>query len=137
MTWNKRGFTMVEIMVVLIIVSILAAMAIPNYNRSVERAKSRDAQTTLEAIYQSERLFQLDNQAFGTLGQLVAGNYIVDPDPGNSNLDWDYATAGVAATTFTVTATRTGGLLNGTTITINQAFGTTQTFGGTHDVSNI
>ena len=127
---RRQGFTLLELLVIVVVLAVLSAIAIPNFTRAVERARVQDVEATLSAIFQSERLFELDNGTFGTLGALIAGNYVTDPDPGNSNPDFNFAIA-AAATTFTVTATRTGGAFNGDTITVNQNFDGVN-YGGSH-----
>lgn len=141
-SFSLGGFTLLELLITVVIVGILAAVALPNFGRSVERAQVHDAQTALSAIASSERIYRLDQGTFGTLAQLTADNYIADPDAGNNNANWDFAIAvGGGGTTFTATATRTGGGFNGDTILVDQNFTggdipgapyNGNTYGGTH-----
>jgi type IV pilus assembly protein PilE len=114
-----------ELLVTVVIVGILAAVAIPNFSRSIERARVRDAQTALSAIVSTERIYRLDQGTFGTMADMTADNYIADPDAGNGNAEWDFAIAvGGNGATFTATATRTGGgaAFDNRTVVVNQAF---------------
>ena len=54
---KKSGFTLIEILVVVLILSILSAIALPDYRRSVERARASEAMTIMRAVYDAcERL---------------------------------------------------------------------------------
>lgn len=64
---NKKGFTLVEILTVVLIVGILSALALPQYRRVVERARATEAISGLKTLYDSsERLavnFEYDDYA--------------------------------------------------------------------------
>ena len=52
---NKKGFTMVEVLVVLVIVAILAAVATPIYLANVQRSRASEAIASMALIRQAER----------------------------------------------------------------------------------
>ena len=126
----RSGFTLLELMIGLVVVTILASIAIPNFGKAIEKTKVKDAQTTLSAIYSAEKIYRLDQGSYGTLtqagGDLVANNYISNPDSSNNNANWDFAAAGTGGgppfNAFTATATRTGGSYDGDAIVIDQNF---------------
>ena len=63
---NKSGFTLVELMIVIAIVAILVALALPNYNESVRKARRSDAQQELlEFAGTAERIFTQNNSYIG------------------------------------------------------------------------
>ena len=120
-----RGVTLLELLVVIAIVGILAAMALPNFGKSIEGSRVKDTQAILAAIYSAERVYRLDQGGFGTLGNLVNNNYVSPPDANNSNADWDFGVTNDGTTTsatFLATGTRTGGGYNNNTVRVNQGF---------------
>ena len=53
----QEGFTLVEILIVVVIVGILAAIAIPTYFNYVEKAYASDAQTQLKTILEEQKIW--------------------------------------------------------------------------------
>ena len=67
---NKKGFTLVELLVVVLIIGILAAMALPAYFKSVERSRIAEADTLLGSISQAQ---QRRWMKIGTYSKLFSG----------------------------------------------------------------
>jgi len=57
---NRSGFTLVELIVVMIIVSILAAVATPMMTANVRRAEKAEGETVLGALRTAERLVRVE-----------------------------------------------------------------------------
>ena len=72
---GKRGFTLVELMIVVIIVGILAASAVPIYRANIRRAYSAEGFATLGAIRSAQRLYKAE---FGTYLEIPAGTTDTD-----------------------------------------------------------
>ena len=92
------GFTLLELMMVVIILAILAAIALPQYLRTSDRARAAEALTVLSAIKSSQVRSRALTQAYAAnLGTLD----IVVPGFGNVPLGaagWAYTTAGSVGT---------------------------------------
>ncbi|MEK7720801.1 MAG: prepilin-type N-terminal cleavage/methylation domain-containing protein [Elusimicrobiota bacterium] len=67
---NKKGFTLVELVVVVIIVGILASIGMPYYYKTVETAKATDAVAIGHMMGSAYRMFKIDYPAVDLSGEI-------------------------------------------------------------------
>src|SRR3954463_12489590 len=93
----QKGFTLIELMIVVAIIGILAAIAIPNFIKFQAKSKQSEAKTNLKSIYTSEKAYfgEKDNYStdFGSVG--------FQPEPGNR---YSYGVTGTCNAAVAVSA---------------------------------
>ncbi len=120
MKTENAGFTLVETAVVVVILLILGAIAIPAYTSQVMKSRRAEAQSWMVAVQARQQQFLLDTRAYATSLAVVG-----IPTP--ANVDTAYAQAltvsNVAPPTFTLTLTPRATQVRDScgTLTIDQA----------------
>ncbi len=66
---GRRGFTLIELMVVLVIIGVLAALIVPNVLERADEARVTAARTDVNRLMQALKLYKLDNQRYPTSEQ--------------------------------------------------------------------
>jgi type IV pilus assembly protein PilE len=107
-----RGITLIELMIVVVIVGILAAVAYPSYREFVARATRNEAKAALLKAATNQERFYLQNNQFSTdLNELGFSDNPYTTDSGSYKIT---VVAPVPASNYTVTATyQLGGVESG------------------------
>ena len=85
-TRRQRGFTLIELMVILVIIGTLAALIVPNVLDRADDARSTAARTDVANIMQALKLYRLDNQRYPSAEQglqALVAKPSAGPIPGN------------------------------------------------------
>lgn len=88
---DQNGFSLLEMVAVLTIIAILAAIALPNYQRSVQKARESVLKENLYWIRDAIDQFFLDQSRYPqTLQELVEKKYLreIPKDPITERKDW-------------------------------------------------
>jgi general secretion pathway protein G len=67
--FRQAGFTLIELMVVLVIIGVLAALIVPNVLERADDARATAAKTDVNNLIQALKLYRLDNQRYPTSEQ--------------------------------------------------------------------
>lgn len=60
----KKGFTLIELLVVVLIIGILSSVALPQYTKSVEKARSAEAVTLLGNLANAEQIYAMNGNGY-------------------------------------------------------------------------
>lgn len=106
-SFGEFGFTLMEIMVVIIILGVLAGLATPAYQKTIRKARTSEAVTNLKTLHMGQKIYRVDNGSFyGPQSTLATINTSLSIDLESQFYTLNIPTA--TASTYCATATETG-----------------------------
>jgi type IV pilus assembly protein PilE len=112
---KSKGFTLIELMIVVVVVAILAAVAYPSYRESVKKGNRRAAQSEMMEIVNREHQFFIANRSYADTAAL---GYTLPPDV-SGNYDHAVTLDAGPPPGFTVTFTAKGAQISDGDLTVN------------------
>jgi len=123
---RTRGYTLVEMMIVLVVLGVMISFGIPQFSRALEQSRADVAGANLRAIWTAERIYWLDNRNYTSSLSVLVNLNLLDPSI-PSDTSYTYLVAEADAATFTATAQRAANVSWSGTLTITQDGGLTGT----------
>ncbi|HEX6691152.1 MAG TPA: type IV pilin protein [Burkholderiales bacterium] len=124
---QARGFTLIEVMIVVAVLAILAAIAFPSYTQYVNRGKIAEATSGLSELRLRAEKYFADNRTYQVVP--ASGTTAGFSSAITQAKYFSFACVAATANEFTCTATGTG--LAGASFTINQSNARGSTFNAT------
>ena len=116
---GTRGYTLVEMMIVLVVMGVMISFGIPKFSIALEQSRANVAGANLRAIWTAERIYWLDNRTYNTSLSVLVSQDLLDPSI-TSDPYYTYNVTDADTATFTATATPAANSSWSGTLTITQ-----------------
>ncbi|UCD15871.1 MAG: prepilin-type N-terminal cleavage/methylation domain-containing protein [Candidatus Omnitrophota bacterium] len=113
----SKGFTLLELIIVVVILGIIASMGMPTYKKAVERVRCAEAIAHLKIIQAKEQMEKLEINNYVSCAGTDSCRSLLDLDLPGEN--WNYSVTDVTVNDFIARANRTFGTWGGCEYTIN------------------
>ena len=127
MKFNKRGFTLLEILVVIVILAVVAGLAVPVFTANIQKAKAQEAYTALAAVRSAMTSYYALNSSTYVGATLTNIGYDPNSATSGQTLNFTYTMAAPTAAAYIVSASCSTCGTAGQYIAIDQAGATTIT----------
>lgn len=98
---SRRGFTLLEMLIVVVIIGILSVIALPNFGKFVKRAKAVEAKNLVSSLLGAEFIYYQEKQRFTNVQSELGMDPPVSPR-------FTFAASGASTTGVRIVATGTG-----------------------------
>ncbi|WP_422123162.1 competence type IV pilus major pilin ComGC [Planococcus sp. X10-3] len=96
---NQRGFTLIEMLIVMLIITVLIAIAIPNVSKQTSSVDEKGCKAFVQMVQGQVESYRMDVKAMPTLIDLVTAGYLKDEETECPNGDPVTITDGVVSST--------------------------------------
>ena len=104
---SKRGFTPIELLIVIVIIGILAAIAIPAYTGYMQRGRRADAKTALQQVRAAQEMWRAEKGGYSTSQAELQTTMGAPPTSISSYYTWNF-TGTLNANSWTAQAVAQG-----------------------------
>jgi prepilin-type N-terminal cleavage/methylation domain-containing protein len=103
---RKSAFTLLELLLVVGIILILGAIALPNFTKTRDKAIEKEALANLKLIYAAEKIYRMETGSYAVLTNTADANTVLKLAIPTSNPNWNYTVSSTnTANRFAATAT--------------------------------
>jgi len=92
---NRKGFTLLEVLIVVIIIGVLATLGLANYQIVIENTHDKKAQSNLKLIRNAERIYRMEQGVYAPCPTILVVNNILKlaiPNPSvSTDAPWLYS----------------------------------------------
>ena len=121
---GRRGFTLVEVCIAMVIICLLVVLAVPIFRKAVEQARVDLVSVNLRTIWSAQRIYWLENRCFAPQLSDLQTMDLIDLSVVESGSDpkapYAYQISGAGASFFVATATRKGSIIWSGQVQIDQ-----------------
>ncbi len=106
---SKKGFSLAEILIVVVVASVLVAISVPNFLRTIDKENARQAITYLRLIRSAQKVYYSNHQTYVNCNDTTAvqKNLGIEISGG----DYAFSVTNASSTTFTARATKTSSFI--------------------------